>query len=396
MTNEQILAYANPNPIGSGPYVLREREQDSHVIYDANPDYWGGEPKIDVITLKHFADDEGELLALKAGDIDFSSHFGMPSAIPSLTADKNIEIFPITANTTITLYPNQRHEPWNLKAFRLAVSMAINRQDIVNFSANGWGAMPTMVERDAVFSDVQAVIDDVKWPGQDLTQTERIAAANDMLDAIDGISDKPATLPDPWVRTYNGTPLAFNLEAATSFANQLSAANQVLSDLADIGIDLTIVPETSTTLVGRVYRQKSDATMADWELHVWGRAFTSDFDYLANQYQKYASDDSSRLAARSYIIGWTGTAFDTLNTKLVQIQALPEGDATRNTLIGEALGIMAEEAASIPLYSSIAPAVYRNDRYTGWVEGNGYLFYGAIQELADVRNIMNLEPKPVE
>jgi peptide/nickel transport system substrate-binding protein len=392
MTNTEILAYANPDPVGSGPYILREREATSHQIYDANPDYWGGAPKIDVLKMLYFANSESELLALKAGTIDATSHFGMPSAVPQLLADPNIRVFQISSNTTITLYVNHRFAPWNLPAFRKAVSMAINRQDIVNYAANSWGNIPVMVERDPSFDDVVAVYDDLKWPGELLTQAERLTAANAMLDAIPGMSAKPATPPAGWTRTYNATPLIFSLESASDFSAQTTAAEQVVADLEDIGIDMNLTPILSSALVGKTFRQKSDATMSGWQTYVWGRAFTSDYDYFANQWQKYDVSNATRLTKRSYIYGWTGAAFDAVSAKLVQIQALPEGNATRNTLIGESMAGWANELPAIPLYSSIAPAVYRTDRYKGWVEGNGYLFYGSIQSMADVRNIMNLEP----
>jgi len=401
MSTVEMLAYANADPIGSGPFTLVERELDSHTIYAANLDYWGGTPAIDGLQNLWYADDEAELLALKLGDIDFTSHFGMPSAIPQLTADPDIKIFPITANTTISFYGNWRHEPWNLKAFRQAANLAINRQDIVNFAANGWGAIPPMIERDSEFEDMVGLEEYWQWPGLAIPDhDDRIDAANAMLDDITGMSATPPRIVGGvddgkmpvYTRTYNAAPLVFDCEAATSFANQLAAAEQVKEDLAELGIVLNMVPETSTTLVNNVYRQKSDATLADWETHVWGRAFESTFDYLANQYQLYESGESGSLTARSYILGLEGATYEALGADLITLQGLPEGDATRDALIESSIITMAEELYAIPLYSSIAPAVYRTDRFTGWTQGNGYLFYGAIQALADARNIMKLTP----
>lgn len=41
MTNDQILEYANNDPVVSGAFVFTEMEANSYIIYDARRDYWG-------------------------------------------------------------------------------------------------------------------------------------------------------------------------------------------------------------------------------------------------------------------------------------------------------------------------------------------------------------------
>ncbi|MCX6013700.1 MAG: ABC transporter substrate-binding protein [Chloroflexi bacterium] len=158
MTNEALAKYANPDPVGSGPYKLKERVENSHVIYTARPDYWGGKPPIDTIQLLWYATNEGQLLAIKAGDIDAISVFSLATAVPQLLGNPDITVFQVASNTTVTLYPNHRFAPWNLVAFRKAASLAINRQDQITYAVSGWGTVPAMVERDPAFADVQAIL----------------------------------------------------------------------------------------------------------------------------------------------------------------------------------------------------------------------------------------------
>jgi len=395
MTNEALTKYANADPVGSGPYKLKERVENSHVIYTARPEYWGGKPPIDTIQLLWYATNEGQLLAIKAGDIDCISVFSLATAVPQLLGNSDITVFQVASNTTVTLYPNHRFAPWNLVAFRKAASLAINRQDQITYAVSGWGTVPAMIERDPAFEDVKAIYNDVKWPGLAYTtQAARITEANKMLDAIPGMTTIAGG--DGTYRKYNGKLLEFKLECASDFASQTIAATEAAKNLKDIGIKMNVSPTTASVLVGKTARQKSDATASDWETYVWGRAFTSDYDYFANQWQSFGATESTRLAKRSWIVGWTDAQGVAIGDKLAQLQALPEGDATRNALIADTMKQWAAQLPAIPLYTNIIPAVHRNDKFTGWVEDNGYIYYGSIQSMGAIYNFMNLKPVPVE
>ena len=390
MTNAQIKAYANSNPVASGPYMLQEREENSHMIYVRNDNFWGGKPPIKHVQMLWFATEEAQLLALKAKQIDAISIFKLPTAVPQLLGDPNIKVFQISSNTNPSFKVNHRHEPWNLAAVRQAASLAINRDAIIQFAINGWGNLPVMVNRDPLFADVQEIYDDVKWPGADLTQPQRITQANAALDAIPQMSTIAGGVGG--VRTYKGNLMEFNLIAATNFTEQLAAAEQVKTDLASIGIKLNLSGLHSTTLVGTIYRQKSDATAANWHTAVWGRAFTSDYDYFANQWTIFASDDANRFSKRSWISGWSGPASTALSAKFAQIQALPEGNATREQLIRESMVDFKNELPTIPLWSTISAGVHRTDRFTGWQEDNGFIMEGAVWCMGAHYNFLNLQP----
>ncbi len=57
------------NPIGSGRYILKQWDQGQQVILEANPDYYGGEVKMEKVTIL-FMDEEASLAAAMAGQVD--------------------------------------------------------------------------------------------------------------------------------------------------------------------------------------------------------------------------------------------------------------------------------------------------------------------------------------
>jgi peptide/nickel transport system substrate-binding protein len=72
----------NRNPtVGVGPFLFKEWQSGSHLIFQANPNFWLGKPKLDQVFIKIVPDDAAQIAALKAGDTDigvFIAYSDMP------------------------------------------------------------------------------------------------------------------------------------------------------------------------------------------------------------------------------------------------------------------------------------------------------------------------------
>jgi len=70
---------ASQNPIGTGPWKFVEQERGSHIILEANDDYFLGRPYLDTLVFRNIKDNKVALLALEAGEIDVvTSYLGLP------------------------------------------------------------------------------------------------------------------------------------------------------------------------------------------------------------------------------------------------------------------------------------------------------------------------------
>ncbi len=58
------------NPVGTGPYQLKEYRPTDRVVMTYNKDYWRGTPKVGTIEWLFIVDPNAQLLALKSGQID--------------------------------------------------------------------------------------------------------------------------------------------------------------------------------------------------------------------------------------------------------------------------------------------------------------------------------------
>jgi peptide/nickel transport system substrate-binding protein len=71
LENEDLLnTKYSRQPLGAGPYKLREWVTGSQIILEANPDYFEGRPYIDRIIYRMIPDMATQFLELKAGNVD--------------------------------------------------------------------------------------------------------------------------------------------------------------------------------------------------------------------------------------------------------------------------------------------------------------------------------------
>ncbi len=73
--------FAN-KPIGTGPFKLVEWVKDDHATLEANPDYWGGKPKLDRVTFKSIPQAATRSAAVRTGQADV--------VFPLQTSDVNV------------------------------------------------------------------------------------------------------------------------------------------------------------------------------------------------------------------------------------------------------------------------------------------------------------------
>src|SRR3990172_3449390 len=85
------------NPIGTGPFKLKEWKKGSHIIFERNPTYWKpGRPYLDQLVLRVLPDGAARAIAVEKGEVDLAPMTGLPPAeiqrlskLPSLVASQD-------------------------------------------------------------------------------------------------------------------------------------------------------------------------------------------------------------------------------------------------------------------------------------------------------------------
>ena len=66
---KQYNCDAGQHPVGTGPFKFVEAVRNDHVTLEANPDYWGGKPKIDRIVFRIIPESATRMLALERNEV---------------------------------------------------------------------------------------------------------------------------------------------------------------------------------------------------------------------------------------------------------------------------------------------------------------------------------------
>ena len=118
------------NPVGTGPFKFSAYERDQYMELVGNPDYWDGAPKLDKLINRYFADETAAVLALQAGDIDFT--YVSADVAKSMEGDAGFSVFSGPSYVGNFLIFNARHPQWQDENVRKAFLYGIDRQSIVD------------------------------------------------------------------------------------------------------------------------------------------------------------------------------------------------------------------------------------------------------------------------
>jgi peptide/nickel transport system substrate-binding protein len=122
------------HPVGTGPYRFVRWVKDDRVELDANPDYWGGRPRIGRVVIRVIPTDAARVAELLAGSVQLANllppELFSPLQISSKTkleVGKSLSVFFVIYN----LVNITKDKPLADPRVRQALNYAINRQAIL-------------------------------------------------------------------------------------------------------------------------------------------------------------------------------------------------------------------------------------------------------------------------
>ena len=198
--------------IGSGPYRLTEYVPNQSYTFEANPDYFRGAPAVNELVLVQFADDAGALAAMNSGEVDVIFGQVAPEQIELLSAQEGVEVIQGPEYTNQLLNYDAQLPPFDDVAVRQAMSMAIDRQDLVDTvflgAATPGNAGWTHPNSPAFNPDVETIYD--------------VEGANALLDDA-GYADSDGD----GVREKDGERLSFTIINRTSRPERIAIAQAI-------------------------------------------------------------------------------------------------------------------------------------------------------------------------
>ncbi|TDE11165.1 ABC transporter substrate-binding protein [Jiangella asiatica] len=196
---------------GVGPFKLESWAPGADVVLVRNPEYWNRDEKeiqLDQVVLKNIQDEQSLYQAIQAGDIDLG-WFAEPSILKDATTNDRVKYTMGVGSDQESIALNMTAPPFDDPRARQAVSMAINREEIVDLVMEGLAE-----EAYNLFPESDPFHNDASNPPFDLEAAKALVA------------EYEADTGRPLEFTYDCRP---DIRATSVIERQLSAAGMKVS-----------------------------------------------------------------------------------------------------------------------------------------------------------------------
>jgi len=236
-TTDKAKEWFDQNSAGSGPYVQTSWVPKSEIVFEANPNYWKGTPKFAKVIIKHVSDPTTALQMLQKGDADIVPYLDY-DLVETAKADPNLTVIvnqTLDQNYLAMTSDPAISKPLSEKLVRQAVAAAIDYDGIINAVLRGYGARAPSIVPLGVLG-----VDPAMTQGRDLDKAKSL-----LKDA-----------------GYE-TGFDVNLHYGSNPVRETIAA-KIKSDLAEAGINVTLVPMEQSVYLTEMRAQKLPFCFGGW------------------------------------------------------------------------------------------------------------------------------------
>ncbi|MBB5163750.1 ABC transporter substrate-binding protein [Mycobacterium sp. AZCC_0083] len=259
------------HPVGTGPFAFASQKSGDSITLTANPNYWGGRPKVPGVTFRFISEPSTALSALQAGEIDWTD--SIPTQrVAQLKNDDSIKLAVTPSNDYWYLALNEAREPWKDPRVRQAIAYAIDRKAIVQATSYGTAAANQL-----------AIPEGNPW----YTSYDKYA------DAVDqGQAEAKRLLAEA-----GASPKNMDMLVTSEYPETVTAAQVIADNLKPLGITVNIRTVDFATWLDEQNTGNFDMLMMGW----LGNIDPDDFYYAqhhtdgSSNAQKFSNPDVDRL-----------------------------------------------------------------------------------------------------
>ena len=241
------------SPNGTGPFKLTAWSPGAPQMLARNDAYWGGKPHWATVKISPIPRDPARVAALLAGDVDFINRVPIAD-VARLKSDPKMKVFAGPSAYVYMLYPEVGQDqpqgvkdnagnplpknPWQDARVRMALSLAINRDALVERVMDGLAVKMTQPVPDGMFG------------------------ASPRIPAIPYNVERARML-----LAEAGYPQGFQAELSCPndrFPNDAKICEAVAQQFSRIGIKITVAAYPSAVFFSRRAKREFGLTMAGW------------------------------------------------------------------------------------------------------------------------------------
>lgn len=114
-------------PVGTGPFVFKSYVPGDRIELTANPDYWGGKPAIDAVTLRSIPEAATRISSLLAGETQIVEEVSV-DLIQQVESNASLKIDAVPTSVGLVLTYDVTKPPFNNPKVREALDYAVDKE----------------------------------------------------------------------------------------------------------------------------------------------------------------------------------------------------------------------------------------------------------------------------
>ncbi|BDQ35835.1 peptide-binding protein [Pseudodesulfovibrio nedwellii] len=241
-------------PVGAGPYMLKEWVPGSQIVLKANPNFFEGKPRIDEVVYRIIPDMGTQFLELKAGNLDAMDLTPLQYLYQTSGSgwDGSFNKFEYLAFGYSFLGFNFNHPFFKDVRVRKAIDFAIDRREIVKGVLFGLGEPANGPYKPGTWQYNGAI----KPRKHDLAKARQLMAEAGWTDSDgDGLLDK------------DGVPFSFSIITNQGNTQRIKSGVIIQQRLKDIGIEVDLrTVEWAAFIKEFVDKGRFDAIILGWNI----------------------------------------------------------------------------------------------------------------------------------
>lgn len=240
-------------PIGNGPFRFVSWRSGEEVVLEANPDFVRGRPHINRIAFRIVPEPTTLATQIQNGDIDLWPRFSPPAYYQQFKSDQDLVVHSYPGRSYVYLAWNTQDPLFQDKRVRQALTLATNRQEIVEALVYGQGQVGT-----------QPLISTI-WAHDPTIQPYPFNAdsAKALLEAA-GWADTDGD----GIREKDGRKLSFTMKTNNDNRLRVDIVTVLQQQLKAVGAEVRPDPLEFNTFIEQLLAKDFQSVVAGWSVGI--------------------------------------------------------------------------------------------------------------------------------
>lgn len=347
------LLFANENPVGTGPFTEVTVFRTQVFQLEANPHYWQpGKPAVRGLRFPAVASNDQATLALLAGKVDWAGNF-IPAAdriFVGRDPEHHHYWFPPTG-AMIFLYPNHQRPPLDDARVRMALSLGLDRQVLVDIALHGYAPTPDPTGLSDLYRswrDPQAGQTAASWVTHDPDKAGALLDAAGWKRGADGQR-----------RNAAGDALRVELMTVSGWSDWVRAAQVASQQLSELGIECQLRTYDFSAWFDQLGKGQFDLSIG----------WSPEGPTPHSLYEGLMAERSVKPVGTLAPTNWHRRGDPRMDALLDRFEQTPDRQGQQQ-LVAQMQQLFAEDAPAIPLFPSPSWGEYNSTRFTGFPDAD--------------------------